>query len=111
MRFENPNKRTVTKIDVDGCEITNGLRCDYALFEENGTEHFVELKGSDIAHACAQITATIKQISRSTVQKRAWIVSSRVPQDDTNINIAKLRLKKQNVKLEIKNSQHSYILP
>jgi hypothetical protein len=87
------------------------LRCDYALFEENGTEHFVELKGSDIAHACTQIAATIKQLSRNTAQKRAWIVSSRVPQDDTSINKAKLHLKKQNVKLDIKNSQHSYILP
>ena len=27
--FSNPNQHLLTKIKVDGCQITDGIRCDY----------------------------------------------------------------------------------
>ncbi len=115
MCFENPQKRTVTEVRVDGCEITDGLRCDFLLIEESQTEHFVELKGSDIAHAYRQILATIKQLStssaRNPVKKYAWVISSRFPQDDSILRKAKLAFKQHHVSITVKNSQHSHTLP
>ena len=40
--FENPNRTSVCKVLVDGCQITEGLRCDFLLVEANN-EHYIEL--------------------------------------------------------------------
>lgn len=111
MRFKNPQRLAVTTVQVDSCEIREGLRCDNMLIEASNTEHFVELKGSDVAHACQQILATIKQLGSTTAPKHAWIVSSRVPQDDSVLQKAKLELRRKSIKLAIKNSVHEYTLP
>lgn len=55
LHFINDSCRDVIKIRVDGCAITEGMRCDYLVLC-NKHEYFVELKGSDIGHAVDQIT-------------------------------------------------------
>lgn len=43
--FSNPNQHLLTKIKVDGCQITDGIRCDYLILDHCHNEYFVELKG------------------------------------------------------------------
>ena len=61
----NPCSDSVYKFKIDGDIISSseeGLRCDYLV--ENETKrhaYFIELKGSDIAHAFLQIEATVNR--------------------------------------------------
>lgn len=50
--FSNPNQHLLTKIKVDGCQITDGIRCDYLILDHCHNEYFVELKGKDLASCC-----------------------------------------------------------
>ena len=67
-RILNLNQTTICKIRIDGCLIFNGNRCDYlaikCLKKNNqvliDSLYFIELKGSDLKHALAQIENTIK---------------------------------------------------
>ena len=69
--FSNPNQHLLTKIKVDGCQITDGIRCDY-----------------------------------HTIKKKAIIVSSRNPSNDTSVQRAKAMFKKKyGVELIPKNIQ------
>ncbi|EKJ92836.1 hypothetical protein QR305_01563 [Bacteroides finegoldii] len=43
--FLNPDQHLLTKIKVDGCQITEGIRCDYLILDHCHNEYFVELKG------------------------------------------------------------------
>src|SRR5207237_10899918 len=69
----NPERRKVDRIEVDGCAITTGLRCDWLVCAITGGPHeeiFVELKGVDIEHAIKQIEATIPKLSIDTRLRR-----------------------------------------
>ena len=78
--FSNPNQHLLTKIKVDGCQITDGIRCDYLILDHCHNEYFVELK--------------------------AIIVSSRNPSNDTSVQRAKAMFKKKyGVELIPKNIQ------
>ncbi len=46
----NKRKLKCKKIKVDGCQIEEGIKCDYALFNDE-VECYIELKGQDIKHA------------------------------------------------------------
>jgi hypothetical protein len=96
----NPQEQEVERIEVDGCAITVGLRCDWLVCVEEGgsrEEIFVELKGSDINHAIQQIEATIPQLSSDATQgrKRCLIALTRNPLSGTDINKHQIRFKKQ----------------
>ncbi len=103
----NPQRKPVDYITVDGCIYPRGhhdLCCDYALNFDNTTV-FVELKGSDIAHAIKQILAT-KQDAKFTINpdKIAVVVSSKTPKDDQSLRLQKIHLRKQGVTLLHANS-------
>lgn len=107
MCFDNPNKRSVTKVKVDGCAITSGKRCDFMLLDHNTVEHYIELKGKQIEYACDQIEETIKKLSTGIYsdQKYAFIVSTACPLTTTEIQIKKALFKrKYKSTLIIKNS-------
>lgn len=104
--FTNPNQRLLTKVNVDGCQITDGIRCDYLILDHCHNEYFVELKGKDLPHAIEQLEATIQQLSdkNNTTRKQAIIVSSRNPSNDTSVQRAKAIFKKKyNTELISKN--------
>jgi len=68
MRYElkNDNQSCVKKIAIDNCLIsdTEVQKCDYAVLICNSEICcFIELKGSDIKHACDQILYTIRQLN------------------------------------------------
>lgn len=111
--FLNPNQHLLTKVYVDGCQIIEGVKCDYLILDHCHNEYFVELKGKDLSHAVKQLEATIQQLSdkNSTVKKQAIIVSSRNPSNDTSIQRAKVIFKKKyNVELISKNIQAEIII-
>ncbi|RTL01995.1 MAG: hypothetical protein EKK57_03090 [Proteobacteria bacterium] len=103
----NPERKLVDYITIDGCMYPRGhheLCCDYALNFDDTTV-FVELKGSDIAHAIKQVLAT-KQDAKFSINtnKSAVIVTSKMPKDDSSLRQQKINLKKQNIKLMAGNS-------
>ncbi|MGA2541349.1 MAG: hypothetical protein ABSG78_07270 [Verrucomicrobiota bacterium] len=78
----NPYERSVEKVQVDGCAITDGTCCDWAVELDarvSREEIFIELKGSHITVAVKQIEATITRLSSSPAQtkKRCLVVSKR----------------------------------
>lgn len=102
MYFLEPHQHLLTKVYVDGCQITEGVKCDYLILDHCHNEYFVELKGKDLPHAVKQLKAAIQQLSdkNSTGKKQAIIVSSRNPSNDTSIQRAKVVFKKKyNVEL------------
>jgi hypothetical protein len=103
----NPQRKPVEYITVDGCIYPRGhhdLCCDFALNFDDKTI-FVELKGSDIAHAIKQILAT-KQDAKFTINsdKIAVVVSSKTPKDDQSLRLQKIHLRKHGVTLLHGNS-------
>jgi hypothetical protein len=112
MTFLNSNRKVVKVVTVDGCAITKGIRCDYLVINERDDEFFVELKGTDIRHACDQLATSIKQLSANPTQKakHSFVISSRVsPAIRTNIQILQIRFKNNfNCRLIVKNQQHEF---
>lgn len=94
--FTNPKKRCVARVCVDGCAITEGIRCDYLVVCDEGLERYVELKGCDVAHAVAQIERTITTLSadRKKQSKRAYVVSTRCPMASPEIQNIQKRFKR-----------------
>ncbi len=114
--FDNPQRNTYTKVDVDGKEITQGKRCDYLLVRydsEPNEEYFIELKGCNIEHAIEQLQETIKILSSDfKLPKYAFIIASKVSYKiNTKIqNSKKNLLKKFTAKLIIKEKEYTYNL-
>lgn len=111
--FSNPNRHLLTKVIVDGCQITDGVKCDYLILDHCRNEYFVELKGKDLPHAIEQLEATIQQLSdkNSIVKKKAIIVSSRNPSNDTSLQRAQKEFKKKyNTELIAKNIQAEIVI-
>lgn len=97
--LSNPNKEKITCVQVDGCAIKNGTKCDH-LYEYNQEEHFLELKGSDIKHAVEQLKRSIHELS-SSAKVYAEIVSPRSSCIGNDIQLFKKEFKKMNVTFNI----------
>jgi hypothetical protein len=110
IEFVNRKKKTVSKIEIDGCHIQRGLRCDWLMITQDGTEFFIELKGSDVNHALKQIKATIKKVSTDirNTPKRSYIIAyhCRIP-IVTIQNQQKIFKKVFNSDLFVKGPNHS----
>lgn len=112
-RLQNPQRYSIKVVQVDGCAIQEGVRCDYLFILPNGQELYVELKGSNVKHAVEQIARSIDLLAcncQSTV-KLCFIATTRCPIASTEIQILKKKFKqKYNAKLTIKNGEitHSY---
>ncbi|XZN94446.1 MAG: hypothetical protein ACM65K_16275 [Microcoleus sp.] len=95
--FLNPNQDKILTIKVDGCVISDNetLRCDYALMPSDEIEIYVELKGSDIAHAVAQLESTIGLLSDNAqkIKKLCFVVSTRVPKQTPSIQQQQIQFK------------------
>ncbi len=105
--FLNPNKKSISKILVDGCQIIDGLRCDYLITYDTRQE-FVELKGKNLEHAFKQLERTIDLLGKKNHQKRAFVISSRSPLTSPVIQSQKLRFKRKfKSELIVKNNSES----
>jgi hypothetical protein len=86
----NSTEREVEQIEVDGCAITEGKRCDWLIRLNDATskeEIYVELKGSAVYHAVEQLRASIERLSadRTRFPKRCFIVFNRNPMIGTDV--------------------------
>ena len=108
--LHNPSNISINEVKVDGCLITQNNKCDY-LWEICSKKHviYIELKGKDLSHALTQIQQTIqhciKHYNHLNFNKTAVIVLSRYPQEDSSIQNKKKKLRKQGIKLEVKNNK------
>jgi len=89
--FNNAKRKYFKRVQVDGCAIKEGLRCDNLLCsEDEHDEYYIELKGSDIAHAISQLRNTITQIGQYDYNRHSYIVCTKfAPQLSTKLQIAK----------------------
>ncbi|EPK9718804.1 hypothetical protein [Pseudomonas aeruginosa] len=109
-RFEivNKNRRRIEVHQVDNCLITQGVRCDWLLIDsESGSECFIELKGSDIKHAVAQLVAAVQQLSKRAGRRNGYIICARNPLSTTEVQLlAKKLLKQYRISLRVKRSTY-----
>lgn len=97
---KNINKHLVCLARIDGCLITEGLKCDYLLLKLNDEKaYFIELKGSDLLHAIDQLDRSIEVLKAKILsfQLNARIVLSKVYAPDLKSNKFK-RLEKKLMK-------------
>ncbi len=106
--FINSLKKDITRVKVDGCQIIDGLKCDF-LIKYNDNEHFIELKGSDVKHAIKQLTRTIKELGQNKCKKRtSYVICSRSPLSSPEIQNRRIKFRK-NLKSDLivqKNKLH-----
>lgn len=59
IRLNNKNQKEVVLIQIDGCAIKEGIKCDQAYCYD-GEDHFIEYKGNQISHAINQLERSIQ---------------------------------------------------
>lgn len=95
--FGNESRRSVRVVEIDGCVITQGPRCDYLVIPYSQVEHYVELKGGDFSHAVRQLERTIREVSEAPKagEKCCFVVSTRCPRLTPRIQALSVRFKRQ----------------
>lgn len=69
----NPNRKPVTVLRWDGCEVTNRLACDFVVCDCTASEiRLIELKGKDFNHAVEQLRATLEDLVARGVKAQSW---------------------------------------
>ena len=110
--FHNPHHKECLKIQVDGCAIKVGDKCDNLLKEgkadQQGSEYYVELKGEDVGHAMKQIIKTIQTIHNDSSPVMAFIICTNVsPKLSTEVQRFRKQMKeKYNGTVVIRERQH-----
>ena len=101
--FLNPQRLPYERVDVDGCTINDGVRCDKLLLSaDEREERYVELKGTDVMHAIEQLEETIKRLGEYTDNRHAYVISTNVaPAIDTKRQ-AKIKYFKERYRAELK---------
>lgn len=77
--FLNPNKELYQKVQVDGCTIIDGVKCDKLLLSaDEHEERYVELKGTDVMHAIDQLEATILRLGEFEDNRHSYVICTNV---------------------------------
>lgn len=90
--FLNPEGELYVVCDVDGCLITEGPRADKLVSKIGTASVIVELKGTDVGHACKQLLASMKsQKLTAALEKNVGflVVCQRYPRFDAFVAKAK----------------------
>ena len=98
--FSNVERKYCYKIQVDGCVITQGKRCDNLLkvgeIIDVGKEYYVELKGTDVPHAVEQIESTIDLLHNDNSPIECFIIFSNMsPKFTSKIQLAKVKFERK----------------
>jgi hypothetical protein len=111
--FENDERHKIDQIEVDGCAIVDGPRCDWLINDDESQQSvFVELKGSNVPHAVQQLAHAhdgLREIRKPNV---TWIISSqRCPLTSTDVQSLTIKLRKhKGVRLILRNSPVTFVL-
>ena len=101
--FLNPQNLPYERVDVDGCTINYGVRCDKLLLSaDEHEERYVELKGTDVMHAIDQLEETIKRLGEYTDNRHAYVVSTNVAPAINTKRQAKIKYFKERYCAELK---------
>lgn len=101
--FLNPQRLPYERVDVDGCTINDGIRCDKLLLSaDEREERYVELKGTDVMHAIDQLEETIKRLGEYTDNRHAYVVSTNVAPAINTKRQAKIKYFKERYCAELK---------
>jgi hypothetical protein len=106
----NDRKLNCKRIKVDGCQIDDELKCDWALFNDE-VECYIELKGQDIKHAFKQIIATMEKLSVQprSAPKMCFVICTRSPLATAEIQDMQLRFKRDyNSKLLVRSKEYEH---
>lgn len=77
--FLNPNHELYQKVQVDGCTIIDGIKCDKLLVSaDEHEERYVELKGTDVMHAIDQLEATIIRLGEYEDNRHSYVICTNV---------------------------------
>jgi len=112
--FSNPTKSENIIFQLDDCVVKDSTtrRCDFLLYDCYETEHFIELKGKDIAHGIKQLKTSMRQFGDKKKRKYCFIISSKVNFPRTIINNYTVNFYNEfNAILKIKNVKMTYPLP
>lgn len=89
LKIHNKNRIKLSRRKVDGCLISDGIKCDWLLVDEKSkTEIYIELKGCDVAHAVKQICKTVELLSDKAEKKWGYVICTRSPMSATEIQRA-----------------------
>lgn len=97
-KFKNAEKKSYKIIDIDGCLITDGQRCDELVSDQETSSILVKLKGTDVSQTCNQLFSTA---ASGTVKPHLTgnigflVVCSRYPRFDSFVAKAKQKAAKQ----------------
>lgn len=112
--IRNPNSYEVEKTLVDGCKITDGIRCDFMMEIKHPDydgirEYYIELKGTDLAKAFEQILATVRILTKQENDlKKGFIICNRSPESATENQKLRVQARKQKIDLTIKSKKLEY---
>lgn len=77
--FLNSSRKVYKCVQVDGCAITDGIRCDNMLTStDEHSEYYVELKGTGVGHAISQLQTSIETLGEYNEDRHAYVVSTNV---------------------------------
>jgi len=99
-RINNSSLFSINRVEVDGCYITSGRKCDY-LFEILDSDivevFYVELKGKHLEDAIEQLEETLKYCLgiHKNINRSCFIVASRVPKASTSTQKMKKEFKRK----------------
>jgi len=96
--FNNPSRQDYEVSKVDGCLITNGIRCDNLVSRCDDLSVLVELKGGDVGHACDQLFQAVKDANVTPLLKGKagfLVICSKYPRFDSFVRRAKERAAKE----------------
>lgn len=95
--FLNPNHERYQKVQVDGCTIIDGIKCDKLLLSsDEHEERYVELKGTDVMHAIDQLEATILRLGEYEYNRHSYVICTNVaPAYTTQIQKKQVLFKKR----------------
>ena len=113
VRFHNSSRLVYKRVQVDGCALVDGDKCDNMLCSnDEREERYVELKGSDVPHAIVQLRTTIIKLGEFDGNRHSYVVCTKVaPQITTIIQKAKIEFwKRFKSELQVKESPLDIVL-
>lgn len=110
---KNSKKRSVKKIRVDGCLISNEHeKCDWLVATTDAPFRalYIELKGCDVKKAVSQLrnTVSLTKAEFKEHKKECYAITTRIPKHGTDIRKLAMDFHKEtNATLSVKNVQCS----